>query len=132
MSIHKLSFAEITILKPNLAEVIVNSYVEMDLAMVGEYHEFLLTHLEHPFNLLINKIHPYSYTFEAQQHLATLSQINSMAVVAYNSVTEKSTKCLFLIPRAIPWNIQVFKERKTALDWLVSIEQQSNRVAEIL
>ena len=131
MSIHKLSFGEITILKPNLAEVIIDSDVVMDLEMVGEYHQFLLTHLKHPFNLLINKIHQYTYTFEAQQHLAALPQINSMAVIAYNSVTEKSTKCLFLIPRTIPWNIQVFKERKTALDWLVSIEQQSNRVADI-
>ena len=123
MSIHKLSFAEITILKPNLAEVIVDSYVEMDLTMVREYHDFLLTHLEHPFNLLINKIHPYSYTFEAQQHLATLSQINSMAVVAYNSFTEMSTNSLISIPKAIPWNIRLFKERKTALDWLEGLDQ---------
>ena len=130
MSIHKLSFGEITILKPNLAEVIIDNDVVMDLEMVGEYHQFLLAHLEHPFNLLINKIHQYTYTFEAQQHLATLPQINSMAVVAYNSITENSTKCLFLIPRAIPWNIQVFKERKTALDWFASIEQQTNRVVE--
>jgi len=121
MTIHKLSFGEITILKPNLAEVIIGSHIEMDLQMVSEYHEFFLTHLDHPFNLLINKIHQYSYTFEAQQHLGTLPQINSMAVVAYNSVTENSTNSLIAVPRLMPWNIQLFKERKTALDWLDSI-----------
>ncbi|EPJ48214.1 MAG: hypothetical protein OFPI_30660 [Osedax symbiont Rs2] len=118
-----MSFAEITILKPNLAEVIIGSDIEMDLAMVNEYHEFLLSHLECPFNLLINKIHQYSYTFEAQQHLATMREINSMAVVAYNSVTENSTNSLISVPRAMPWNIQIFKERKTGLDWLESVDQ---------
>ena len=123
MTIHTLSFGQITILNPNLAEVIIDNYVEMDLAMVDEYHEFLLTHLEHPFNLLINKIHQYTYTFEAQLNLGTLPEINLMAVVAYNSVTENSTHSLISIPRAMPWNIQIFKERKTALDWLEGIEQ---------
>ena len=42
MSIHKLSFGEIIILKPNLAEVIIDSDVVMDLEMVGEYHGLLL------------------------------------------------------------------------------------------
>ena len=123
MTIHKLSFGEITILKPNLAEVIIGSDVEMDLEMVSEYHEFLLTHLEHPFNLLINKIHQYSYTFEAQQHLGSLIEINLMAVVAYSTMTERSTNSLISIPRAMPWNIQIFKEREAALDWLENVEQ---------
>ena len=127
MSIAKLSFGKIIILKPNLAEVIIDSDVVIDLKMVGEYHEVLLANLEQPFNLLINKVHQYSYTFEAQHQIGTLEQINSMAVVAYNSVTESSTACLFLIPRDIPWNIKLFKDRKSALAWLASIEQQSNR-----
>jgi len=122
MTIHRLSFGEITILKPNLAEVIIDKDIEMDIEMVGEYHRFLLAHLEHPFNLLINKRNQYTYTFEAQQHIGTLSQINLMAVVAYNSITAMSTSCLIAIPRATPWNIQLFKEREPALDWLTSPE----------
>ena len=125
MSKLKLSFGEIIILKPNLAEVIIDSDVVIDLEMVDEFHELLLTNLEQPFNLLINKVHQYSYTFEAQHQIGTLEQINLMAVVAYNSVTESSTACLLLIPRAIPWNMQVFKDLKSALNWLASIEQQS-------
>ena len=45
MSRHRLSFGEIIILKPNLAEVIVDDGIEMDLKMVEEYHEFLLNKL---------------------------------------------------------------------------------------
>jgi len=123
MTIHELSFGKINILKPNLAEVIIGSDVEMDLERVNELHEFLLTHLEYPFNLLINKTHKYSYTFEAQQHAYALSEINSIAVVAYNSIAEHSSNSLISIPRAMPWNIVIFKERKTALDWLENVEQ---------
>jgi len=123
MTIHELSFGKINILKPNLAEVIIGSYVDMDLERVNELHEFLLTHLEYPFNLLINKVHQYSYTFEAQQRAYSLSEINSIAVVAYNSIAENSSNSLISIPRAMPWNIEIFKERKTALDWLDSVEQ---------
>jgi len=122
MTIHRLSFGEISILKPNLAEVIVDKNIEMNMEMVGEYHSFLLTHLEHPFNLLINKRNQYTYTFEAQQHIGTLSQINLMAVVAYNSITAMSTSCLIAIPRITPWNIQLFEERSAALDWLINLE----------
>ncbi len=35
MTIHKLSFGEITKLSPNLAEVIIDDYVEMDLKIFG-------------------------------------------------------------------------------------------------
>jgi len=122
MTIHRLSFGEITILKPNLAEVIVDNGVEMDLAMVEEYHDFLLTHLQHPFNLLINKRNQYTYSFDAQKHLGTLSQINSMAVVAYSSISEQSTYNLASFPRTKPWNLQIFEDRKTALQWLTSLE----------
>lgn len=122
MSKYKLSFGEIIILKPNLAEVIVDNNVEMDLEMVGEYHEFLLSKLEHPFNLLINKVHQYTYTFEAQQHLATLVQIGSMVVVAYSSVTKKCTESLVDVPRPMPWNIKIFSDRSLALDWLANTQ----------
>jgi len=122
MTIHRLSFGEISILKSNLAEVIIDKNIEINMEMVEEYHRFLLTHLEHPFNLLINKRNQYTYTFEAQRHIGTLNQINSMAVVAYNSITAMSTSCLIAIPRTTPWNIQIFEERAAALDWLINLE----------
>tara|TARA_R110002050_G_scaffold80801_4_gene172821 strand:+ start:2036 stop:2293 length:258 start_codon:yes stop_codon:yes gene_type:complete len=58
MKSHRLSFGEIIILKDNLAEVIINEGVLMDIKIVEDYHQFLLTHLKAPFSLLINKRYP--------------------------------------------------------------------------
>lgn len=66
MESHRLRFAEIIILNKNLAEVIIDEAIEMDLSMVEEYHAFLLSHLDSSFSLLINKRHAYGYTFDAQ------------------------------------------------------------------
>ncbi|MFV1985405.1 MAG: hypothetical protein ACC657_17790, partial [Thiohalomonadales bacterium] len=84
MDLHELPFAKIIILDDNIAEVMVNEGVTMDVEMVEQYHEFLLSHLRAPFSLLINKVNSYTYDFDAQNKLATLKEINAMAVVAYN------------------------------------------------
>ena len=118
MTTHILSFGKIILLQSDIAEVIVNDGVEMNLETIEEYHEFLLNKMKQPFSLLINKLHAYSYTFEAQQQLATLSQIHAMAVVSYRKTTETSTSNLIAVPREIQWRIQMFKKRDTALIWL--------------
>ena len=69
MDIHKFNFGSIIILHDNVAEVIINEGVELTLEMINEYHDFLLTNLSSPFFLLVNKIHSYTYSFEAQMHL---------------------------------------------------------------
>lgn len=66
MSSHRLSFGIINILKNNLAEVIVDEGIVMDVVMIDEYHDFLLNTLDAPFALLVNKKHSYTYTFSAQ------------------------------------------------------------------
>lgn len=118
MEIHQLSFGKIYLLSHQLAEVIVNDGVEMNMDMVNEYHDFLRQHLSAPFSLLINKLNKYSYTFEAQQHLATLPEIKAMAVVAYNHPTELATEILKDVPRKIEWNMKIFPEPDSALSWL--------------
>jgi hypothetical protein len=55
--------------------------------MVKQYHEFLLSNLVSLFSLLINKVNTYTYDFDAQVNLATLKEINVMAVVAYTRST---------------------------------------------
>ena len=126
MESHQLSFAQITILREDIAEVVVNEGVEMDMTMVNEYHTFLLNHLKAPFSLLINKIHSYSYEFLAQRKLAVLKEIHSMAVVSYSSTTKHATLALADgIKRDIPWNIEIFNDKDTALHW---IESQQNQI----
>jgi hypothetical protein len=120
MDLYKLPFAKIIILRDDIAEVIINDGVEMDVDMVEQYHDFLLSHLRPPFSLLINKINSYSYNFPAQEKLATLKEINAMAVVAYNLMTEIATETLASYPRKIKWNLKIFPNREEALSWLLT------------
>jgi hypothetical protein len=120
MDLYELSFAKIIILDDNIAEVVVNEGVTMDVEMVEQYHEFLLSHLRAPFSLLINKVNSYTYDFDAQNKLATLKEINAMAVVAYNQITRLITESLASYPREVRWNLKVFSNRDEALAWLLS------------
>lgn len=125
MELHILSFAKIVILKPDIAEVIINDGVVMDLAMVRQYHHFLISHLQAPFALLINKINEYSYDFQAQLAIGNIEQINAMAIVAYTRKSQITTHLLTeTTPRKIAWNFHLFPERDMALEWLE--EQQQN------
>ena len=118
MDLYELPFAKIIILRDDIAEVMINEGVQMNLDMVEQYHDFLLSHLQAPFSLLINKVNAYSYDFDAQQKLATLKEIRAMAVVAYNRVSRIATETLAAYPREVKWNLKIFSDRQEALNWL--------------
>ena len=128
MDLHELPFAKIILLQADIAEIIVDEGISMDLDMVNQYHSFLLEHLTAPFSLLINKINSYTYDFEAQLKLGTLDEINAMAVVSYNRITTITTERLASYPRDKEWNLKVFPNRTEALDWLHK-EQEAVTVA---
>ncbi|WP_236860569.1 hypothetical protein [Candidatus Reidiella endopervernicosa] len=114
-----MPFAKIIILQDDIAEVMINDGVEIDMDMVHQYHEFLLSHLKAPFSLLINKINSYTYDFQAQLEIATIKEINVMAVVAYSRVTKVATETLASYPRNDEWKLKIFSGRDEALCWLV-------------
>lgn len=124
MYLHELPFAKIILLRKDIAEVIVNEGVVMSVDMVNQYHDFLLEHLHIPFSLLINKINSYTYDFDAQLKLATLNEINAMAVVSYNRLTTITTENLAAYPRERMWNLKVFTNRDKAVEWLL-LQQQN-------
>lgn len=126
MDLYELPFAKIIILQHDIAEVIINDGVEMDAAMVDQYHDFLLSHLTGRFSLLVNKVNAYTYDFYAQIKLATLKEINAMAVVSYNRMTSVVTESLALLPRDVKWNMIIFSDRDEALAWLVSEQNKTN------
>ena len=126
MDLHELPFAKIIILRDDIAEVMINDGVQMDVEMVEQYHDFLLSHLRAPFSLLINKVNSYTYDFHAQENLATLKEINAMAVVAYNRVTKIITETLASFPRDVKWNLKIFSNRDEALAWLLSQQNQAD------
>ena len=127
MELHELPFAKVIVLRDDIAEVMINDGVIMDIAMVEQYHDFLLTHLRAPFSLLVNKVNAYSYDFNAQEKLATLKEINAMAVVAYNRVTEITTETLASYPRNVKWNLRIFSNRDDALTWLLSEQELGHK-----
>ena len=125
MNTHDFHFGKVIILHDNIAEVIINEGIEMSIDMINEYHDFLLKNLKAPFAILVNKIHSYTYSFEAQMHLLNLEQLKALGVVSYTQVSEMSTKMLHSMPRAFEWNLKIFKDRDKAYDWLC--EQQGLR-----
>jgi len=125
MDLHELPFAKIIILRDDIAEVMINDGVRMNEEMVEQYHDFLLSHLRAPFSLLVNKINSYTYDFHAQEKLATLKEINVMAVVAYNRVTKLTTETLASYPRDVKWNLEIFSNRDDALAWLLSEQRKT-------
>ena len=119
MHLYVLPFAKIKILTDNIAEVVIDEGIEMDMVMVDYYHEFLLSHLHPPFSLLINNINSYSYNFKAQNKINTLKEINLIAVVAYDRITMITTELLATYPRPEPWSLKIFSCRGEALAWLL-------------
>lgn len=116
--IHKLSFCIVSKLSSCCAEFVVNQGVEVNLDMVFEYHEWLAKNLNPPMYILLNKIFPCTYSFEAQVQLASLKHVKAMAVVAYDKVSQSTTQILQTVPREGNWKIEVFDDRETAIAWL--------------
>ena len=121
MKVYKLSFGQINIIEPDIAEVIIDNEIIMNETMVEEYHEFLLSYLKSPFSLLVNKKHSYTYTFEAQRLIGTLTEIKAMAVVTHTIISEMTTETLIIMNKEKNWNIKLFKKREEALDWLKTV-----------
>lgn len=121
MKSYKLSFGIISILRNNLAEVIVNEGVVMDEVMVDEYHDFLLSNLDAPLSILINKTNSYSYTYEAQKALVSFNKIEVMAVFVDSNAGLMSTETLLSLKKDNNWDVKIFRTREDALFWLNEI-----------
>lgn len=118
MKNYKMSFGTIIILENNLAEIIVDDGVEMNLTQVNEYHNFLLNNLTAPFYLLVNRKHSYTYTFDAQKIIVSLDKIKKLAVFLNTQGALMSSETLFSLNTNLNWEISWFSERAGALAWL--------------
>jgi len=126
MSLYRLAFGKIIILKDDIAELIVDEGVEMTRKMVDDCHEFLIEHLKLTFSLLVNNINSYAYSFSAQRHFATIPQLQAVAFVAYSPVTARSIEALLYVPRKVDWNVDVFTDRSLALKWLQEEQERTS------
>lgn len=119
MKTYDLSFGTVTLLRPDLAEVIVNEGIELDMDMVDEYHMFLSEFLKDPCGTLINKKNQYAYTFEAQLAISNLEKIKAIAVLVYSEAARVATQTLMHLPTHKHWNLKIFSERDAGLHWLM-------------
>ena len=119
MTSHNFNFGKVILLQENIAEVIIYEGVEITLAMVNEYHDFLLKNLRAPFSILVNKIHSYTYSFEAQTKILNFKELHALGVVSYTYISELSTMMLHSQARDYSWNLKIFKDREIAYEWLL-------------
>ena len=117
MKSYQLSFGKIIALSDKIAEVIVDDGLEMDEAMINEYHDCLISNFQAPFSVLVNKLNRYTYTFPAQQKLAAIEQMNAIAVVAYTTSTKYASEAVAMVPRSIEWKHRVFEDRDSAMQF---------------
>lgn len=130
MDEYQLSFGKIILLRDDIAELQIDDGYVVTTTAVEQFHDFLRAHLRAPFSLLVNKINAYSYTYPAQQRVATLKELNATAVVVYTQAAKLSVETVAAYPREQDWNLKIFSDRNDALAWLVS-EQYPFRQATV-
>ena len=119
---HKLSFCTINMLGDAVAEVIVNSGLEISLEMVEELETFFTEKYSKPFGVLINKVNHYHYAFEAKLSIGSHEHLKAIAVVNYNENSKKVTDDIASVRKMDGWNLQSFSGLELgwqqAHDWL--------------
>lgn len=118
MEQYRLSFCNAIKLNANLAEFIVDEGVELNLARVDEYHDWIETNLQSPYLLLVHKLNAYHYDFAAQQKVSTLPGIKAVAFVVYSNISKTVTQIMLSMPREAEWDYRIFDNREQALSWL--------------
>ena len=119
MELHQLSFCKVSVIKADIAEVIVDEGVNIDITMVEEIHNCFLSIFSRSFSLLINKTNSYSTELDALIKFGTLAAINKIAVFAPNKMAKLSADFSADIPSSAELNIQVFTNRDVAFAWLL-------------
>jgi len=119
---NKLSFCSINILSDDIAEVIINQGVVISMEMVEEFEAFLSGVFSDDFGLLINKVHPYSFAFEAKLSIGSHANLKAIAVVNYTKQGELITDDIANVREIDGWNLRSFSGLdlgwQPGFDWL--------------
>ena len=128
MNSYKLSFAEVTIVTPFIAEINIDNGIEVNVNHVEEYHSFLRSHFDTSFGVLVNQKNSYSYDFLAQVKINTLKEIRAIAIITYNQFSAMTSKSLISLPRKCQWNAQIFFNYSIGLNWLTNEINSENNI----
>jgi len=117
-----LSFCSINILSGVIAEVIVNKDVEISMEMVEEFEAFLTKIFTEDFGLLINKVHHYSFAYEAKLSIGSHANLKAIAVIDYTEKSKLITEDIAKIRKVDGWNLCTFSGLdlgwEQGLNWL--------------
>jgi hypothetical protein len=129
---HQLSFAKINFISNDIAEVIVDNNIEVTIEMVEEFDAFLSVCDHANIGLLINRIHTYSYTFEAKLCLYSHHKMKAIALVYYSPQCRQSTLDIVNLRFMDPLNIKMFSGLdlgwQQAQEWL---EQELHLLSDL-
>ncbi|MBN1378642.1 MAG: hypothetical protein JXA04_05350 [Gammaproteobacteria bacterium] len=113
-----LPYAQILLLRPHIAELVIFDGVELTAEMVREYQLILRERFSSPFGLLINKGNHYTYSFDAQMELGLDKTMKATAVLVERESSELIMRSIKNLPDHTEWNMNVFYEREHAIAWL--------------
>jgi len=118
MNEFRLSFCKLVIISDIITETIVDDKIEINNAMIREYHNWLAKQHDGDFGILINKVNHYSYSFDAQLEIGTIDRIKAIAVVVPDKSREIAAETILnsIIRKNIPHRI--FYDRNEAINWL--------------
>lgn len=113
-----LNFAKIIILENDVAEIIVNESIEMNLTHIKNMRDVLKENLSSPIYLIINKINHYSYDFESQVEIGNFIELKATAIICYSETTRQTTQFVSKIKTNKNWNMEIFSNKAEALNWI--------------
>lgn len=86
---HTLSFGYLTLIAPNIFELIIDDNAIVTATMHAEYAEYIASHQhkDEPYSVLVNNINNYKSTDEANMLAGSNTNLSAVAVVIYSHLT---------------------------------------------
>jgi len=128
MEKYRLSFCVVNKYRYNIAEIIVDSDIDVTIEMIEEIDLFLSNIFNDNFGVLVNKVNKYRYEYDARLMLGSLEAMKAVAAVNYSIDGEESTHAVLQVRCVDNLNVKSFSGYqlgwKEAFDWL-ELELQS-------
>ena len=119
---HRLSFAKTHFISSDIAEVIVDKDIEITIEMIEEFDEYLSSCEHQHLGVLINRIHSYSYSFEAKFCVYSHHKMKAIALVYYSAQCRQCTQEILDLRFMDELNVKMFAGIELgwqqALNWL--------------
>jgi hypothetical protein len=122
---YKLSFANVNLLANNIIEIRINKNIEVSLEMLDESRVLIEKLFPHEsFGILMNRIYPHSFSFEAKLCMGSYENLSAIAVVIYSKEELIVSNSIQALRQADNWTLQNFSGLELgwqeAQKWLIT------------